>query len=76
MGLTDVLVGRAELVDVLQKWGRGRSTCCRRAAFRRTRASCWGRPPWRPLLATLTEQFDYVFIDAPPLLLVTDAAVV
>jgi len=27
------------------------------------------------VLATLTEHFDYVLIDAPPLLLVTDAAV-
>ena len=47
VGLTDVLIGRAELVDVLQKWGRGRLYVLPPAGSHRTRASCSVLRRWR-----------------------------
>jgi polysaccharide biosynthesis transport protein len=76
VGLTDVLIGRAELVDVLQKWGRGRLFVLPSGRVPPNPSELLGSAAMAALLATLTEQFDYVLIDAPPLLLVTDAAVV
>lgn len=76
VGLTDVLIGRAELSDVLQKWGRGRLFVLPSGRIPPNPSELLGSAAMANLLATLTERFDYVLIDAPPLLLVTDAAVV
>ena len=76
VGLTDVLIGRAELVDVLQKWGRGRLYVLPSGRVPPNPSELLGSAAMATVLNTLTEQFDYVLIDAPPLLLVTDAAVV
>lgn len=76
VGLTDVLIGRADLVDVLQKWGRGKFFVLPAGRIPPNPSELLGSAAMANLLATLTEQFDYVLIDSPPLLLVTDAAVV
>ena len=76
VGLTDVLIGRAELVDVLQKWGSGRLYVLPSGRIPPNPSELLGSAAMATLLSTLTAQFDYVLIDAPPLLLVTDAAVV
>lgn len=76
VGLTDVLIGRAELADVLQKWGRGRLYVLPSGRIPPNPSELLGSAAMATLLNTLTEQVDYVLIDAPPLLLVTDAAVV
>ena len=75
VGLTDVLVGRADVEDVLQPFGRTGPAPARRRPHpaQPERAARLGR--WQQLLADLAERFDYVLIDAPPLLPVTDAAV-
>ncbi len=76
VGLTDVLVGRFPLADVVQSWGPGHGLHVLPA----------GRIPPNPsdllsskgmtdLLSTVSNQYDYVLIDAPPVLPVTDAAV-
>lgn len=75
VGLTDVLIGRAELADVLQKWGRGKLFVLPSGRVPPNPSELLGSAAMARLLATLTEQFDIVIIDAPPLLLVTDAAV-
>ena len=75
-GLTDVLIGRAELVDVLQKWGRGYLYVLPAGRIPPNPSELLGSAAMAKLLEKLTAQFDYVLIDAPPLLLVTDAAVV
>ncbi|WP_022885783.1 polysaccharide biosynthesis tyrosine autokinase [Glaciibacter superstes] len=75
VGLTDVLIGRAELTDVLQKWGRGKLFVLPSGRVPPNPSELLGSASMARLLATLTEQFDIVLIDAPPLLLVTDAAV-
>ncbi|MFE5672276.1 polysaccharide biosynthesis tyrosine autokinase [Agromyces sp. NPDC056523] len=76
VGLTDVLIGRAELVDVMQKWGRGYLYVLPSGRIPPNPSELLGSASMERLLNTLTSQFDYVLIDAPPLLLVTDAAVV
>lgn len=74
-GLTSVLIGRASVDDVLQPWGKDLHVMLS--------GPCPPNPSellassrMRALLAELGERFDYVIIDCPPLLPVTDALVV
>lgn len=76
VGLTDVLIGRAELKDVLQKWGRGTLYVLPAGRIPPNPSELLGSAAMDRLLETLAEHFDFVLVDAPPLLLVTDAAVV
>nr|BFF16221.1 hypothetical protein GCM10025699_75240 [Microbacterium flavescens] len=46
VGLTDVLIGRADLQDVLQPWGRGTLYVLPAGRIPRTRASCSDRRRW------------------------------
>lgn len=75
-GLTDVLIGRALLADVLQQWGNGRLFVLPSGRIPPNPAELLGSESMRRTIEALTTAFDYVLIDAPPLLLVTDAAVV
>ncbi len=79
-GLTSVLIGAADLDDVLQPWGEGR------VGEGRVEVLASGPVPPNPsellgskgmadLIELLQARFDIVLIDAPPLLPVTDAAV-
>lgn len=76
VGLTDVLIGRAKLDDVLQQWGRGKLFVLSAGRIPPNPSELLGSSAMQRVLGTLGEHFDYVLIDAPPLLLVTDAAVV
>ena len=73
-GLTDVLIGRVPLDDVLQKWGRGQLFVLPSGRVPPNPSELLGSANMARLLSDLTSTFDYVIIDAPPLLLVTDAA--
>jgi non-specific protein-tyrosine kinase len=77
VGLTNVLVGRTELHDAVQTWGRSGEL----------KVLPSGPPPPNPsellgtqgmadLIRELERDYDLVLIDAPPLLPVTDAAVI
>lgn len=74
VGLTDVLIGRADLADVLQKWGKAQLYVLPSGRIPPNPSELLGSANMARLLGSLTETFDYVIIDAPPLLLVTDAA--
>lgn len=76
VGLTDVLIGRAQLVDVLQQWGTGKLFVLPSGRTPPNPSELLGSQAMQRALAELSEAFDYVLVDAPPLLLVTDAAVV
>ncbi|WP_308467861.1 polysaccharide biosynthesis tyrosine autokinase [Rathayibacter soli] len=76
VGLTDVLIGRAKLTDVLQKWGKGQLYVLPSGRIPPNPSELLGSKNMASLLNTLTAEFDYVLVDSPPLLLVTDAAVV
>ncbi len=76
VGLTDVLIGRAELIDVLQQWGSGKLFVLPSGRTPPNPSELLGSQAMQRTLDALAEAFDYVLIDAPPLLLVTDAAVI
>lgn len=73
-GLTSVLIGQATLDEVLQPYGEN-LTALGSGAIPPNPSELLGGSAMRALLAELAERFEYVVIDAPPLLPVTDAAV-
>lgn len=75
-GLTDALIGRTELDDVLQPWGRGGLTVLPAGMTPPNPSELLGSLGMQALLDELGAAFDFVIIDAPPLLPVTDAAVI
>ncbi len=74
-GLTDVLIGRASLEDVAQPWGRGNLVVLPAGQIPPNPSELLGSKAMQDLITTLEGQFDYVLFDAPPLLPVTDAAI-
>ena len=74
-GLTDVLIDRAHLDDVLQPYGRSGLDVLGAGAIPPNPSELLGSESMRAMLEDLRGRFDYVIIDAPPLLPVTDAAV-
>lgn len=75
-GLTDVLIGAAELDDLLQPWGNNGLQVLPAGAIPPNPSELLGSVGMQALLAELTGRFDVVLVDAPPLLPVTDAAVI
>lgn len=72
--MTDVLVGRADLDDVLQPWGESMWVLgC--GPIPPNPSELLGSGAMTRLIETLEARFDYVIIDSPPLLAVTDAAI-
>lgn len=76
VGLTDVLIGRVQLVDALQQWGNDRLFVLPSGQTPPNPSELLGSQAMQRTLEALSGAFDYVLVDAPPLLLVTDAAVV
>lgn len=76
VGLTDVLIGRAELTDVLQKWGRRSLYILPAGKIPPNPSELLGSAPMGQLLDDFSRDADIVILDAPPLLPVTDAAVI
>jgi succinoglycan biosynthesis transport protein ExoP len=75
VGLTDVLIGRAELPDVLQQWGRTQLWVLPSGRIPPNPSELLGSRTMVELISMLAAEVDYVIVDAPPVLLVTDAAV-
>jgi capsular exopolysaccharide synthesis family protein len=74
-GLTDVLIGRASVNDVMLPWG-GRSLYVLPAGkIPPNPSELLGSRQMSSLLEMLERDFDVVLCDAPPLLPVTDAAI-
>ncbi|WP_131787312.1 polysaccharide biosynthesis tyrosine autokinase [Protofrankia symbiont of Coriaria ruscifolia] len=76
-GLTSVLIGSADLEDVLLPWGdeSGRLHVLPSGPLPPNPSELLGSRGMSDLLGELSSRFDFVLIDAPPLLPVTDAAV-
>lgn len=75
-GLTDVLVGRAEIADVLQPWGEHGLNALPAGHIPPNPSELLGSHAMDTVLQELDNDFDYVILDAPPTLAVTDSAVV
>ncbi|GAA1666449.1 polysaccharide biosynthesis tyrosine autokinase [Microbacterium lacus] len=74
-GLTDVLIGRAKVEDVMQGWGDRSLYVLPSGRIPPNPSELLGSQHMQTLLADLERAFDIVICDAPPLLPVTDAAI-
>ncbi|WP_458117142.1 polysaccharide biosynthesis tyrosine autokinase [Arthrobacter sp. D2-10] len=74
-GLTTALIGRADVKDLLQPWGEDELYVLTSGQIPPNPSELLGSKAMKALIAGLEEAFDAVIIDAPPLLPVTDAAV-
>ena len=75
VGLTSVVIGKATLDEVLQPWGDGKLTVLACGPTPPNPSELLGARSMADLLHELEDRFDLVVIDAPPLLPVTDAAI-
>lgn len=75
VGLTSALVGNGKVRDLLQPWGEGNLQVLASGVIPPNPSELLGSEAMRTLIATLESEFDVLILDAPPLLPVTDAAV-
>lgn len=76
VGLTTVLLGRATLDEMLVRWGASDLHVLPAGEVPPNPSELLGSDAMRDLFAQLTERFDFVLVDTPPVLPVTDAMVV
>jgi capsular exopolysaccharide synthesis family protein len=74
-GLTDVLIGRAQVEDVMHPWGDRSMYVMPAGRIPPNPSELLGSHQMQILLGDLEKAFDIVICDAPPLLPVTDAAI-
>lgn len=74
-GLTTALIGRAELIELLQPWGEHDLHVLTSGQIPPNPSELLGSNSMKQLISQLENDFDAVIIDAPPLLPVTDGAV-
>lgn len=74
-GLTEVLSGQVTLAGALQTWGRGLLTVLPPGAIPPNPSELLGSHQMANVIASLKSDFDVVILDTPPLLAVSDAAV-
>lgn len=74
-GLTTALIGKADVDDLLQPWGSDELYVLTSGQIPPNPSELLGSEKMKQLIIRLENAFDAVVIDAPPLLPVTDAAV-
>lgn len=74
-GLTTALIGKADIGDLLQPWGSEQLYVLASGQIPPNPSELLGSEKMKQLISKLEVTFDAVIIDAPPLLPVTDAAV-
>ncbi len=75
VGLTDVLIGKVKLTDALQTWGRNNLFVLPAGQIPPNPSELLGSAAMAKLLRDLEAEFHLVLVDAPPLLPVTDGAI-
>lgn len=73
VGVSDILIGAAELEDVVQPWGRDGLVVLPAGQVPPNPAELVASEGMRALLEELRSTYDHVLVDAPPLLPVSDA---
>lgn len=76
IGLTDYLIGQGELPDLLQAGGLDRLDVLATGQLPPNPAELLGSSRARELFDKLADSYDYVIVDTPPILPVSDGAVV
>lgn len=74
-GLTDVLIGRVPLNDVIQRWGKGSMYVLPAGKMPPNPSELLGSKAMDAVIESLNKSFDVVLYDCPPLLPVTDASI-
>lgn len=74
-GLTTALLGKADVSELLQHWGQDELYVLTAGQTPHNPSELLGTEAMKNLILHLEQDFDAVIIDAPPLLPVTDAAV-
>jgi len=74
-GLVSVLIGDAELDDVVQEWGANNLSVLASGPIPPNPSELLGSEAMEKLMLDARAKFDTIIIDSPPLLPVTDAAV-
>ncbi|MBI9116195.1 polysaccharide biosynthesis tyrosine autokinase [Sanguibacter suaedae] len=75
VGLTTVLIGRANAEDVVQPWGNGNLHVLPSGQIPPNPSELLGSKAMASLLEELAKTYDIVLLDTAPLLPVTDAAI-
>jgi capsular exopolysaccharide synthesis family protein len=76
VGLTSVLIGQVALADAVQTWGDSGLSVLPSGPLPPNPSELLASAGMRALMTKLEETYDVVVVDAPPLLPVTDAAVI
>ena len=76
VGLTTVLLGDADVEDVTQRWGGTNLHVLTAGEVPPNPSELLGSTKMHALFDELTQKYDFVLIDAPPVLPVTDAMVI
>ncbi|WP_277452466.1 polysaccharide biosynthesis tyrosine autokinase [Janibacter sp. DB-40] len=76
VGLTTVLLGDAEVHDVIQPWGSVGMDVLPAGQIPPNPSELLGSAPMEALLTTLVQEYDFVLIDSPPVVPVIDAVVI
>lgn len=74
-GLTTALIGRADVNELIQPWGENELYVLTSGQIPPNPSELLGSQAMKQLIVRFEKTFDAVIIDAPPLLPVTDAAV-
>lgn len=75
-GLTDVLVGQSRLEDVIQSWGESDLHVLPSGTLPPSPSELLGSAQMSSLLSSLRQSYDIIVVDTPPVLPVTDTAVI
>lgn len=75
VGLSDVLIRTAKLEDVIQPWGKGALFVLPAGKVPPNPSELLGSESMQKLIGFFEQEFDAVIFDAPPLLPVTDSAI-
>ncbi|WP_130176345.1 polysaccharide biosynthesis tyrosine autokinase [Cryobacterium sp. SO1] len=75
VGLTDLLIDRAELEDLIQPWGKGELFVLPAGQIPPNPSELLGSARMNHFIGEFNKMFDVVIYDTPPLLPVTDAAI-